>query len=285
MILTGIADEAAKILIPKSAPTAIRVGCIELRFINGLNAAGDLSQKEFENVAEKLTAANMKVTCFASAIGNWSRHLLKDDFTKDLVELKTAVGRMHRLGTKFIRTMSWVGEGVEDRQWRDEVIRRYRQLVKIARDGDIYLAHENCTGWGGQSAKTMRQLYEAINDDHFVVLYDIGNVIAHGDQPWEFYTGIKDLVRYVHVKDARKNPAGGPSRDFAYPGEGDAMVPEILTNLISSGYDGVISIEPHLAAIAHQPGHEPDANEMLASYLKYGRMVSEIVKQASRKSN
>ena len=283
MILTGIADEAGVDIDTQiNAHKQLGWDTIELRFINGKNAAGDLGEKEFEVAREKLAAVDMKVSCFASAIGNWSRHLLKDDFGLDVRELKTAATRMHKLGTKFIRTMSWVGEGVDDTQWRDEVIKRYRELVKIAADADIYLAHENCTGWGGQSAENMRRLYEAIDNEHFVILYDIGNVIAHGDQSWKFYTGIKDLVSYVHVKDVRKNPAGGPSRDFAYPGEGDAMVAEILADLINNGYDGVISIEPHIAAIAHKPGQEPDKDKMLQSYLKYGEMLTEIVEQIGK---
>ncbi len=37
------------------------------------------------------------------------------------------------------------------------------------------------------------------------------------------------------------------------PGEGQGYVKEILRDLQARGYDGGISIEPHLAAVFHDP--------------------------------
>ena len=243
--------------------------------MDGDNCAGDLSDARFEQVAEQIEAANMQVTCFASAIGNWSRNI-RDDFQKDVDELRTAIPRMQRFGAKFIRTMSWVGEGVPEDEWRDEGVRRYRELAAMAEDGDIYLAHENCTGWGGLSANHMIEFVDAIGSDHVVILYDIGNAASHGYAPWDFYTTLKGRIRYVHVKDVRMNPEGGSSDRFQYAGEGDAMVREILADLIANGYDGVVSIEPHVAAIVHS-GEKSSPEEMYQSYITYGRKLMAIL--------
>ncbi|MCC7300442.1 MAG: sugar phosphate isomerase/epimerase [Verrucomicrobia bacterium] len=282
MIISGIADEAGKDIDAQiRAHKELGWTAIELRFVNGKNVAADLPADEFEKVAEKVLESGLQVTGFASAIGNWSRNI-RGDFALDVNELKTVITRMNRFGTKFIRTMSWVGDGVPENEWRDEGIRRYKELAKIAEDGGVFLAHENCTGWAGQSAETQRYLIEEVNSKNLVVLFDIGNTVAYGYNPWTYYQGVKDLIRYIHIKDCRVNPEGGKSADFTYPGEGDARVKDILTDFIASGYDGVVSIEPHVAAIAHDSSVTPTPEKMFESYLKYGRMLTEMVKQVKK---
>jgi sugar phosphate isomerase/epimerase len=282
LTLTGIADEAAHDIDGQiKVHQELGWKAIELRLVDGENAAGALSDDAFARTVDQLEAADMTVTSFASAIGNWSRPI-GEDFSIDTDELKTAIPRMQRLGTKFIRTMSWIGEGVEESTWRDETIRRYGELAKMAEDGGILLAHENCTGWAGIGPTETRTLIEEVGSPNLVVLFDIGNTVSHGLDTWDYYTGVKDLVRYVHVKDGRRNPDGGHSSVFTYPGEGDAMVREVLTDLLKDGYQGVIAIEPHVASIVHLKDQAPDPEAMRTSYLKYGRlfktMVSEIQK-------
>jgi len=281
LTLTGIADEAAHDIDGQiKVHRELEWNAIELRLVDGDNAAAALSEDAFARTVDQLEEAGMTVTSFASAIGNWSRPI-GDDFSIDTDELKTAIPRMQRLGTRFIRTMSWVGEGVEEKVWRDETIRRYRELAKMAEDGGVLLAHENCTGWAGLGPAQTRELVEEVGSPNLVVLFDIGNTVSYGLGTWEYYAGVKDLVRYVHVKDARRNPDGGKSSDFTYPGEGDAMVREVLTDLLKNGYEGVIAIEPHVASIVHLKDQEPDPEAMRTSYLKYGRlfktMVGEVV--------
>jgi sugar phosphate isomerase/epimerase len=280
MILTGIADEASHDIDGQiRAHQELGWDAIELRVVDGDNVAGVLGDQAFEAVAARLEAAGMHVTGFASAIGNWSRPI-SGDFQVDVDDLIKSVPRMQRLGAQVIRTMGWVGDGVSDTHWRDEGIRRYRELVKIAADGGIRLAMENCTGWAGESARQMQQFLEAVDSEHLVMLYDIGNVIGHGDDWQEYYAAMKPFIRYIHVKDCRRNPAGGPSESYAYAGEGDAHVYDVLLDQFRSGYDGVISIEPHVAKIIHDASLEPDPQQMYDSYLRYGRKFIDIATRA-----
>lgn len=281
-MISGIADEAGKDIETQiRAHKVLGWTAIELRMIDGKNAAADLPEEAFKAAADKIEEFGLQVTGFASAIGNWSRNIC-GDFAQDVNELKTAIPRMQRFGTKFIRTMSWVGDGVPEKEWRDEVIRRYRELARIAEDGGVFLAHENCTGWAGECAANQCQLLDAVNSENLTVLFDIGNTVAYGYDPWAYYQGVKDLIRYIHIKDCRVNPKGGKSADFTYPGEGDARVRDILTDFIASGYDGVISIEPHVAAIAHDSSITPTPDKMFESYVKYGQMLTELINQVKR---
>ncbi|MBL4575640.1 MAG: sugar phosphate isomerase/epimerase [Opitutaceae bacterium] len=279
LTLTGISDEAGK-SIEKQIQAHKELGwtSIELRLINGLNATWSLPEDQFQQAAEKIEEAGLTVTGFGSAIGNWSRSIT-DDFAIDLNELEIAIPRMQRFKTKFIRTMSWLGDGVDDATWKKESIRRYKELAKIAEKAGIYLAHENCAGWGGLSPQNMNTFIEEVGSSHVVTLYDIGNVISHGDDPWDFYQQLdKQYIAYVHIKDARKNPEGGSSSHFTYPGEGDAMVKEILQDLPKVGYEGVVSIEPHIASIIHKTDENAASEDLMYnSYLEYGRKAAALL--------
>lgn len=284
MILSGLADEAGDMIAEQiRAHKELGWRGIELRTVEGQNVAGALPDEAFEAVVNAVEDAGLEVTGFGSAIGNWSRPIT-GDFQADIDELRTAAPRMRRLGTRYIRTMSWVGTDVSQRQWRDETIRRYRELTRIAEGEGIILGHENCTGWAGLGPAQSRELIETIGSDHLVVLFDTGNTISHGLEPWAFYEGVRDLIGYVHIKDCRRNPRGGGSSDYSYPGEGDAEVARILTDLFASGYDGVISIEPHIAKVIHDDSSEPDRERMFDSYLKYAREVEQMVERARREA-
>lgn len=277
--LTGIADEAGQSMaLQIAAHEELGWRTLELRQVDGMHAAGKLPDEDFKRAADMLDQAGMRVTAFSSAIGNFSSHITKD-FAIDVEELKTAIPRMQRLGVKYIRTMSWRGEGVEEKVWRNEAIRRYRELVKIAADGGIYLAHENCRGWGGLSSAHTLELIDAVDSPHLVVLLDIGNTVTHDLDPWEYYTGVKDLIRYVHVKDARKTPETDNGYTYCYPGEGEARVRDILADLISSSYSGTIAIEPHIKKVIHHNDSKPQPDAMRNAYLKYARMVEKILEE------
>jgi sugar phosphate isomerase/epimerase len=54
---------------------------------------------------------------------------------------------------------------------------------------------------------------------------------------------LRPFIEYVHVKDALS------SSDTVVPaGEGDGQLPETLSALRASGFDGFFSLEPHLAS-------------------------------------
>ena len=66
---------------------------------------------------------------------------------------------------------------------------------------------------------------------------------------------------------------------FTWAGEGDGHVREILTDLHSRGYDGGISIEPHLAAVFHDPTVESKEETKFNTYVEYGKRLEKMVKE------
>ncbi len=278
MIITGISDEAGKDINAQiKAHKVLGWDYLELRLINDRNIAGELPDKEFDKVVRAVEENSMHIAGFSSAIGNWARPVT-GDFTKDLSDLKISAKRMKRLGTKHIRIMSWVGDGIEEKLWKAEAVRRCKELAKMAEDTGITLLHENCTGWGGLSADNMLEIKNEVDSPAFKLLYDLGNVISYGMDPMEFFNTIRGNFDYVHVKDANVNPAGGKSEDFEYCGKGDAMIEKILSTIIlEDGYDGFISIEPHIAAMVHKADANVTEEMKSSSYIEYGKLLNNII--------
>ena len=276
--LSGLADEAADHIEGQiAAHRALGWNRIELRLIGGKQAGSEaLPEADFERAADLLGEAGIAVSGFASAIGNWSRPIA-GDFQVDLNDLATLCRRMQRTGARIVRTMSWVRGDASLEEWRDEAVRRYKIMAPIAADAGILLLHENCEGWGGLSPENAVEFLERVNHPAVAALFDIGNTVAYGLDPWPFYRAVRPFIRYVHVKDAKRNPAGGKSDLFTYPGQGDASVGEILADLISTGYDAGVTIEPHVASIVHLGGSQSTPEERFDSYVRYGRALESLL--------
>lgn len=278
--LSGLADEAADGMDGQiAAHRELGWSALELRLLNGKQfASAAVTDDEFARAQDAIENAGMRVSGFASAIGNWSRPI-NGDFAVDLADLRVLIPRMHRAQTRFVRTMGWMQAGTSDQAWRDEGIRRYRELAKLAADADIVLLHENCEGWGGTSPANARAFLEAVDHPNVRYLFDIGNTVSYGLPTLPFYEAVKPFIAYVHVKDARRNPAGGKSGAFTYPGQGDALVREVLADLLRTGYTAGVSIEPHVASIVHLgEGTKAAPAERFASYVKYGRELEGLLK-------
>lgn len=280
MFSSGIADEAGKDIATQiRAHKELGWKHIEIRTVDGVGLTL-MSDEAFDNVYRAVTEAGLTVSCFASALCNWSRPITTP-FEVDVEELLTAIPRMHRFGCKIIRIMSYPNDKANplpEAEWHKAAVRRIKLLARIAEDGGVILVHENCDGWGGESPENSLRLLEEVNSPALKLLYDTGNVIAHDQDGWDFYSKTREHIVYVHIKDAVKTPEG--KIQYRYCGEGNGQVRRILTDLIRNGYDGGFSIEPHLKAIIHE---SKDADDPLAgykAYVEYGRRLDAILKEA-----
>ncbi len=170
--------------------------------------------------------------------------------------------------------MSYPNDGWADVAWHNEVLKRLRELTKIAEGEGIILAHENCSGWGGLSHQNCLRLVEEINSTGFKVLFDTGNPPVEGQDSLEFYNAVKEHIVYVHIKDGKLE---GGKAVFTFPGEGNGYVKDILAGLKNSGYDEGISIEPHLTSVVHKNKGIADEAESARVYVEYGRRLEQMI--------
>jgi len=278
MFYSGISDEAGQPIEAQiKAHRELGWDHLELRMIDNENVTA-ISDEKFDAVYENVTAAGMSVSCFGSAIANWARPITCDPEI-DRTDLARAIPRMQRFGTKLIRVMSYPNDKdrpLPEAEWRDEVFRRMKVLAKMAEDGGIVLAHENCSGWGGLSAENSNILLGEVDSPALKALYDTGNPVTYRQNSWDYYqTVYKDIV-YVHIKDARVVDGEDV---YTYPGEGEGYVKETVADLLAKGYAGGISIEPHLAAIIHTGQQAESAEQLYSSYVEYGRRLMKIVQE------
>jgi len=273
MFWSGIADESGRALETQlRAHRELGWNHIELRQIGDVTLAY-ASDEEFDRIRASLDEAAMRVSCFASAIANWARDIT-DSFEKDADELRRAIPRLQVLGTKFVRIMSYVNnKGLPEAEWRKEALRRLKELAKMAEDGGVVLLHENCHGWASESPENTNDMLAEVNSPALKLVFDTGNSQGGKNSSWGFYQKLdKSQIAYVHLKDLRNDGAA------TWPGEGDSSVERILEDLFRRGYDGGISIEPHIAAVIHE-GKESDPKLMYDSYVEYGRRAMALVRR------
>jgi len=276
MKFSGISDEAGQAIeIQIKAHKELGWEYMEIRNVDGENLTM-MSDEKFEVVYRKISESEMKVSCFASCIANWATKI-SGDFKKDYDELKRAIPRMKRFNTKYIRVMSWPNDPknpYDEKKWAEEVIRRMKELTKIAEDEGIIIVHENCSGWGGLSPENMVTLVKEIDSPNFKLLYDTGNVLHYnkGIDPWDFYTKVKPYIEYVHIKDYNREEKA------TFPGEGEAKIKEILLDLKKNGYEGFVSIEPHIASVVHE-GKVGDPEITYKTYIMYGKKLMALLNE------
>lgn len=273
---SGIADEAgADIETQIRAHQALGWQYIEVRNVNGEQFT-DVSPAAFDAICEKLSAANMQVSAFASGIANWACKIT-DPFEKSVDTLRRAIPRMNRLNTRFIRVMSYPNDELPEPEWRDEAVRRMRDLGKMAEDAGIVLMVENCDGWASTSADNYALFFEMVDSPAVKAVYDTGNPGSHGmTNTWEWYQKAKPHVAYIHIKD-HTGPGPDDKGHHVWPNEGIGCVAETLKNLSDDAYDGFVSIEPHLKAIIHEGQQVGREEAAYRTYVEYGRRLMQLV--------
>jgi sugar phosphate isomerase/epimerase len=289
MILTGIGDEAGNTLDAQIAATK-ELGWkhIEAR---GLELPGfpkanfhDIPDKAFDIAALKLGENGIAVYCFGSTIMNWAK-TVETPWDVTLAEVKRCIPRMRRLGTPFVRIMSFKPKDDDDRI-PPVVFDRVREVTKMFLDAGITPVHENCMNYGGMSWRHALELLDQAPGLKWV--FDTANPVFNPDRSkpkpwprqdaWEFWTHVRDHVAHIHVKDATWNPAKNDA-DYNWPGEGQGRVLDILRDALSRGYDGGISIEPHMVVVFHDANSKANDDAMRANYVEYGRRLEKLIKE------
>jgi sugar phosphate isomerase/epimerase len=287
MIITGIGDEAASGIDGQiKAQQALGWKWIEMRGVEvpGFPKANfhEIPDAAFDIAVGKLQDAGLRVLCFGSTIMNWQK-TVATPFDVTLGEVKRCIPRMQKLGTKFVRIMSFK-PGDDEATTPPEVFARVREVTKMFLDAGLQPVHENCMNYGGMSWQHALELLDEVPGLKWV--FDTANPVFNADRSkpkpwskqdaWEFYTHLKPYSVHVHIKDARWNPAKNDA-DYTMPGEGDGYVREVIKDLLASGYDGAFSIEPHIAVVFHDASVHASADQQFNSYVDYGRALEKLV--------
>jgi 3-dehydroshikimate dehydratase len=250
--LSAFADEISPDLEEQIAVlSSEKVRFLDLRGVWNTNVL-DLSDQQVTRVKETLDAHGIGVAAIGSPIGKVP---IDSSFNEHLHLFERAITVAQALQTPYIRIFSFYPPAASDHgavnpaEYRDEVLRRLREMTARARAAAVILLHENEKDIYGDTITRCVDLLQGINDAHFQAVFDPANFIQCGQTPYpDAYEAVRPWLRYVHVKDARSDGSVVPA------GEGVSHWPELLQRLRADGYDGFLSLEPHLALAGQYQG-------------------------------
>lgn len=253
VILSGFADEIDRNLtVQMNVMESLGIHHIEMRGVNGKNLC-NCTLEEAKAIKEQLDARGFSLSAIGSPIGKIK---ITDPFEPHLEQFRHVLDLAELFGTKYIRLFSFYMPKDEDPAiYRDEVMKRMTGFVKAAEGRNVILLHENEKGIYGDNAERCLDIIETIHSPILRVTFDPANFVQCGEEVYPHaYELLSPYLTYMHIKDAVY-----ADRHVVPAGEGDGKVGEVLSALAQKGYDGFLSLEPHLCNFTGFTALESDA--------------------------
>lgn len=242
--ISGFADEIdASVDTQFQVLSKLHMQYIEVRGVDGKNIS-ELSEEEVAALKAKMDICGIKVSSIGSPIGKIK---LDAPFEGHFELFKKVVKIAKALNTKYIRMFSFYHDGgdVWTVEERAEVLTRLRRMIAYACEQDVILLHENEKDIYGDTADRCADLMKELYCDNFKAVFDPANFVQCKQDTKYAYELLKDYIAYMHIKDACL------ADDKVVPaGKGDGNISYILKELFAKGYDGFLSLEPHLGSFA-----------------------------------
>ena len=225
----------------------LAISLVDVRAAWGVNCA----QFAPEHIARIKTLCDQYgtgVACMGSPIG---KSPIGDPIEIECERLKHIGEVAHALGTRNIRLFSFYPEGEHDAGAIQQSIERLGALTEIAAASDLQLLLENEKGVVGDIPERCLQIMGAIDSPRFKFIWDPANFVQCGaaNQVETWWDALHPHIGYIHIKDSRL-----ADNSVTVAGEGDGQLPALLARLQASGYEGVLSLEPHLLEARHSSG-------------------------------
>lgn len=237
--ISGFSDEIAKdIKTQFEVLNKLGIRYFEPRGINGNNISR-LSDEEVQELLLDMKKWGITPSSIGSFVG---KIYIDEDFEPHFEMFKRTVEIAKRLGTKYIRMFSFYNHDVWNDETRAEVFRRLHALLDYAKENDIVLLHENEKDIYGEKVTECLDIMKEFYCDNFKAVFDPANFVQAGQDTKEAYQMLKPYIAYMHIKDALSNG------DVVPAGMGEGNLAYILGDLLGNGFDGYISLEPHLGS-------------------------------------
>lgn len=252
--LTGFADEIDSDLDTQlDVLSSLDIEHIEIRSVGEKNVL-DLDDDELATVAAELDRRGFTVSSIGSPIGKVD---VTDPFEPHLERFERAMDVAERFDTEYIRLFSYyIPEGEDPADYREEVLRRMRRKTELAEERGLVLLNENEKELYGDTPERMRDIHLAVDSPNLRMVFDPANYLELGVRSYpDALLQVVEFVEYVHVKDATLGVRG----EMKPAGEGDGRIPETLDALASRGFEGYLSLEPHLQVAGEAGGFSDEA--------------------------
>ncbi len=235
--LSGFSDEiSSNVQEQFKVLNKLNIKFFEPRGIDGKNIS-TLTDNEAEILKGKMEQYNIKASSIGSPIGKIK---ISDDFAPHFELFKRVVALAKALDSKYIRIFSFYADGGWNDTKRMEVLSRLKMMIEYAREKGVVLLHENEKGIYGDTTNRCLDLMNELYCDNFRAVFDPANFVQCGEDTKKAYEAMKPYIEYMHIKDAKPDGEAVPS------GFGAGNIEYILKELFANGYNGFLSLEPHL---------------------------------------
>jgi sugar phosphate isomerase/epimerase len=238
--ISGFADEIdADFSIQLRGLNELGIKYIEVRGVNKKNIS-QLTLPEVRDVRQELNRHGIRVSSVGSPIGKIQIH---DDFQEHMELVKRIIQTAHELESPFIRIFSfYIPEEKPFSLYRNEVIDRLGAILEAAKGSGVTVLHENEKHIYGDIPERCLDLMESLKEYGIASAFDPANFVQCEAQSYPHaFKLLKPYIRYVHIKDALADGRNVPA------GQGEGRIQEVLAELKADGYEGFLSLEPHLA--------------------------------------
>ena len=242
LLISGFSDEISSDLNTQlEVVSNLGMKYISLRGIDGKNI-GDFTVDEIkENVQPRLRKAGINVSSIGSPIG---KVFINDEegFAKQKLMLDTLCQIANLLDCQYIRIFSfYIPKGENADQYREKVVSKLKEYAVIAEKYNVILLHENEKEIFGDIGRRCHEILTEVGSPYFKGIFDFANFVQCGEDTEDCYDLLKAEIVYIHIKDAVTSDS-----ENVVCGTGEGKIPEILAQLIESGYKGFLTLEPHL---------------------------------------
>jgi sugar phosphate isomerase/epimerase len=259
VILSGFADEISADPGEQLATLAAEsITHLELRSAWSVNVA-DFTAGQLTAFRGALEHAGVRVSAIGSPIGKIP---VEAPLRPELDRMRRIADVAGELGTAIVRVFSFfIPPGEPPSRYRQQVIDRMAALAGIASGRGLILAHENEKEIYGDTAGRCHDLITSVGSPALRATFDAANFVQCGVRPFsQAYHLLRPYLVYLQVKDAR-----AATGEVVPAGHGDGQLRETLAALRDSGFEGFMSLEPHLALAGRYGGFSGPENFARAS--------------------
>lgn len=273
-ILSAFGDEIDNDLATQlDVLAANNIHHLELRSAWGLNVL-DLDAAQLARAKELLDARGFKISAIGSPIG---KSFIDQPREYEMDRLDHAIRAAHTLETSLIRVFSFykpeqasaAGQSWDD--YREEIMERIGAWTARAAQAGLTLVHENERDIYGDVPERCLDIHRAVNSPALRNAFDPANYVQCGVKPMiDAWPLLEALTAHVHIKDAVF-----ADQSVRPAGKGDGDVPGLLAALAKRGYQGFLTLEPHLMFAGQYGGLSgPDGMRTAAQALR--RLIAEL---------
>jgi sugar phosphate isomerase/epimerase len=235
-VLSAFADEISPDLAVQVATLKrLDVPGLDLRSVDGVNVL-DLSPAVLAEVKKVCADHGLHVQAIGSPVNKVPYGPERQP--QELEKLRKAIAAAYATGTRRIRIFT--PEGGET----DATLAWMSEQIALATAEDVVLLHENDAKYWGAYPANAQVLFAELGSAHFRMAFDFANTVLLGFSPVDDW--LPWMVPYLdtlHIKDAL-----AAEHKVVPAGQGDGQLGFVLANLKEQGWDGPLTLEPHLQA-------------------------------------